>query len=303
MKRYLGIDIGGSSIKYGVGSCEQGLLFFGSIPVCEKSLHGFRKLFTEIFNHLKRGSLLTDLHGIGIGSPGMIDHRLAKIVGTNPNLPFWTDIAPDALIPVEIKLPCVFDNDANLMALAEAQYFDASHNVIGLTIGSGIGSGFVCKRNIFHGSRGFAMELGHVTVVHNGELCNCGKRGCLEAYASLNGMRNRLCHLGLEAQQWNLLDLLQRAESNPIVKQILEQGLEQLALALANLILILEPDHLVIGGGASELPEYPSEELKAMIAELLPQHFYANISVDKARLGNKAGVLGAIALAEMPIKK
>ncbi len=301
MDLFLGVDIGGSSIKYGVGNCEQGLLHFNAISVKEKSLEEFRRIFrqilAEVFARYEQG----DFKAIGIGTPGQVDHQLGMMVGVNPNLPFWTGFAPDIVLPVELDLPAYYDNDANLMALAEALHYPESRYVIGITIGSGIGCGLVSQRKIFRGSRGFAMDLGHVTSVHNGSLCNCGKRGCLEAYASMNGMRNRLLDLGFRSAEWGLKELLQRGESNPVIKNVILQGVEYFALALANLIVIVEPDHIVLGGGGSELELYPIDLLIESTFALLPPLLCDKISIEKAQNGNMGGVIGAIALAQNPL--
>lgn len=298
MNYYLGIDIGGSSIKYGIESCEQGLLLYDAIPIKDKNLHAFQGIVATILTRVSNAFPNGKISAIGIGTPGQIDHRKGIIIGKNPNLPFWTELSPACIIPAELNIPVLYDNDANLMALAEAQYFPADHNVIGVTIGSGIGCGFTIKRRVFNGSRGFALELGHVCSVYNGALCNCGKSGCLEAYCSLNGMRNRLVENGIAAQNWHLYELLASGNDNPTVAKVITEGIHHFAIALANLIVVLEPDHLVFGGGGSEIDIYPLQELILKIKSLLPAELADVLSFSKAKSGNKAGVLGAIALAK-----
>ena len=296
MDYYLGLDIGGSSIKNGLEDAEGQLILFSSIPLRERSLAEFRAITRDILHICQSYTLDGAIAAIGIGSPGQIDHRRGIIIGNNPNLPFWTMISPTAIMPEDLDLKVVFDNDANLMALGEASHYPAGHNVLGVTIGSGIGCGFCIGGKVFGGSRGYAMELGHITSIIDGAACNCGRYGCLEAYSSLNGMRNRLCEIGYKANDWNFVQLLQAAELDKEVKAILDKGIELFSLALANLMIILEPDHLVIGGGASEIPLYPVQELIDKIQSLLPPEL-TDISIDLAKQGNKAGVLGAIRLA------
>lgn len=298
---YLGIDIGGSSIKYGIGNCQHGLLFTEAIPVNATNLEEFRCLGQTMVERLCHRELWRRVAAIGIGSPGMIDQRQAKIIGTNPNLKFWSGCSPALLMPQSLLLPVFYENDANLMALAEAVSNPQDEVLIGITIGSGIGGGIVIGGKVFHGARGFAMEIGHTICEPHQELCNCGKRGCLEAYASLNGMRNRLGDLGIDAGQLNLQDILKRRENDPLVMQVVNKGIDCLAMALANLITILNPDALILGGGGSEIPEYPTELLFSRIKQYLDPVFAESVRLAKARLGNQAGVMGAIALAEKSI--
>lgn len=298
MELYLGLDIGGSSIKYGVGTCEQGLLSFDAVPVREKSLPEFQSIFSQIKEAISSNFGWDQIQAIGIGTPGQVDHKQDKLIGVNPNLPFWTGISPRLIVSEDVALPVFYDNDANLMTLGEALRYPAGSIVVGVTIGSGIGCGLVSDGRIFRGSRGFALDLGHVTCVHNGSPCNCGKRGCLEAYASLNGMRNRLSERGYKSIDMGLLELLMLVQNDDEAKTVLFEGIEHFSIALSNLIVITEPDYLILGGGGSELQQYPLQELISRTYALLPAILAEHIGIEKAHYGNKAGVLGAIALAQ-----
>jgi predicted NBD/HSP70 family sugar kinase len=120
--------------------------------------------------------------------------------------------------------------------LGEAFHYPAGHNVLGVTIGSGIGCGFASRQG-FGGSRGYAMELGHITSIIDGATCNCGRYGCLEAYSSLNGMRNRLCEwamlprTGISSSSCKQQNLTKRSK-------LFGKGIELFSLALANLMII-----------------------------------------------------------------
>ncbi len=295
---FLGIDIGGSSVKYGVGNRKQGLESFQSLPVTQKDLSGLQSLIKGIISDVQHNASWEDIKAIGIGTPGLIDRSTGRLTGINPNLPFWTDIMPESILPHDLFIPAFSDNDANLMALAESAQYPPDACVLGITIGSGIGSGFVEASKIYHGSNGFAMELGHVCVEPNGAACNCGKHGCLEAYAAVNGMKNRLRDRGKDLSQMQLAELLQLTYTDTDVKDVLGTGIGYLALAVANAIMLLDPDVVVFGGGGSEIAEYPINDLTGMIRSYLPATVNQRIRLEKAYIGNKSGVMGAILLAE-----
>ena len=324
MKACLGIDIGGSHIKYALGTRELGLLLSSSIPTPNNDLSSFKAAFRHIVETVHSSQPLYQISAIGIGTPGTIDLVNREIRGVNPNLPFWTGQDPSSLIPKELGIPVVFDNDANLMALAESEGCEnqesvhlqgrspAIHgfaeadgcanqeSVLGITVGTGIGSGFVYQGKIFHGGRGFAMELGHISMVPNGELCNCGLQGCLEAYSSLSGIRKRAAQLDPEFALLNPHALLELAGRNQELAQVIEEGRIMLCRALSNAIIILDPDRVIIGGGCMDGGLYSITSLEEDIRRLLPEvNQHSRISA--AKLGNKAGVWGAIMLAEAVI--
>ncbi len=298
MDTYIGIDIGGSGVKYGWGNSKRGLLSFETIPLLRKDMPGLLSVINEIFTRIDIELGLSQIQAAGIGLPGMIDHQNQRIIEQNPNLPFLTGAYLRELNPQGVQMPLYFDNDANLMALGESTRFTVADSVLGITIGSGIGSGLVLDGKVYFGSKGFAMEMGHVISVYNGSPCNCGKFGCLEAYASLNGMRNRLEEEGIVAQDLALRDILLLAQKNAVARKTVNRGLEYLVSALANAIILLTPDHVVIGGGASEIDEYPLEDIVRGVQNLIPDILRTSVSIDRAIFGNKAGVIGAITLAE-----
>ena len=300
-KATLGLDIGGSSVKYGWGDCKVGLQYFGKLELRQKNFPRLRETVRQILDICARELGLSSLGAIGIGTPGTIDRNSGKIVGVNPNLPFWVDTDPRELIPKELGLPVFCDNDANLMCLAEAWLRGGRGSVAGITVGSGIGCGFVVDGLIWHGAHGFALELGHITSIPQGELCSCGRKGCLEAYASVEGLRHRLLELpGADefiTESSNLSSLLAFSQASPAAANIIVEGRDVLARGISDLIVILDPDAVVIGGGAMDGGLYPWNELKRLVKENLPSVNEERTSLEQAREGNRAGVLGAVILA------
>ncbi len=296
---YLGFDIGGSSVKWGYGNCQQGVLRFESTAITSKDLPCLMSVFSQILFRVDSDIGLSSIRGIGIGTPGTIDRLSGKIHGTNPNLPFWTDLCPAMLIPSETAIPVVYDNDANLMALGEATLREGIGDLIGITVGSGIGSGFAWGGRLFHGAHGYGMEFGHVTVVRDGEVCNCGRPGCLEAYASVDGIKRRASRLKEypEAGSWDLRDLLKLAQQDERLRELIQEGEHYLALALTDLTVLLDPQLIVLGGGGIDGKLYSPQKIEDLIRARLPRVNQPFIRVETAKAGNQAGVLGAIAYA------
>ncbi|MCB5252073.1 MAG: ROK family protein [Candidatus Cloacimonadaceae bacterium] len=293
MKRYLGIDIGASSFKYGVGDSKHGLQCFDTIRIKEKSLSAFQEIIAQILVHVQD----QEISGIGIGSPGTLRMPEGKLVGVNPNLPFFVGLSPRELIPKGFDLPVYVDNDANLMALAEANSYNCSE-AIGLTIGSGIGCGIVINGEIYHGAHGFASEAGHCIMIFDGEECSCGQRGCLEAYSSVEGIRRRLQRRGLPYHALELPELIALRAVKQELYKVIEEGENLLIRAVANLITLLDPQKVILGGGGMDLGLYDIKRINRLAPKYLPKaHSQAAICV-LAGFGNRAGVLGAITLCE-----
>jgi len=297
MDIFLGIDIGGSSIKYGWGNCEEGLQSYQTLVLQRKNRDDFLALVQEMFNNVDSKIGLNNLKGIGMGMPGAIDKITGLVTTNNPNLPFWVNHHPRELLPENCNIPFAFDNDANLMALAES-YTQKKDYVAGVTIGSGIGCGIIIEGRIYHGAYGFAGELGHICVVDKGLRCNCGKNGCLEAYASGEGLRRRLALKNPCYAEMDLPAILAIKETDTLVGDYIKQGQLMLTAALSGLATCLDPEIIIIGGGAMDLGLYCIWELKEEIIKKLPAAHSTHLKVTKAINGNKAGVLGAIKLIE-----
>lgn len=297
---YLGIDIGGSGFKYGLGTSTNGLKYFGNIPLRQRDLEGFKAAVLHIVAEVDKRVGLDTISAIGIGSPGLIEKESGKVVGINPNLPFWEGEKPETLIPAHYSIPVFSDNDANLMALAEARALHMD-NILGITVGSGIGSGIIVHGRIYRGANGFAGELGHCCVVENGLPCNCGRKGCVEAYASVDGIRRRLTE---ENPRYGLMDvpqLLAARNSDPVVEEYISIGREKLSQAIACAVQLLDPQAVVIGGGGMDLGIYRIDKMETSIKKYLQPVQADKLAVLQARNGNRAGVMGAIIFAEQSL--
>jgi glucokinase len=293
MKLYLGIDIGASGFKYGIGNSKYGLQHFSTLAITEKSTDAFKQINRRILAEASAWNIA----GIGIGCPGTIMQPEGKILGKNPNIAFLCGISPAELLPEELDIPVFVDNDANLMALAEASLKNCAL-CVGITVGSGIGCGIVMNGDIFHGAHGFAAEFGHSIVYPGGELCSCGQRGCVEAYSSVDGIRRRLQDLGSRYAGMALPNMIRLRKRIPELDSVISQGEEALSLGLANLCAILDPDVLILGGGAMDLGLYNPTRIEQRIKGLIPPAIAEDLSCTIAGFGNRAGVAGGILLCE-----
>ncbi|NLO44216.1 MAG: ROK family protein [Candidatus Cloacimonetes bacterium] len=293
MKQYLGIDMGASSFKYGIGNSRDGLLHFGTVRIHEKSLEAVRQNILALLEDVK------DFHfeGVGLGTPGTIDRKTGKIFGVNPNLKFFTDMSPAELFPKDFPLPVLYDNDANLMALAESSY-EPCRLCFGVTVGSGIGGGIIVDGKIFHGAGGFAAEIGHTIAVLDGIACNCGMQGCLETYASVDGIRRRLQKAQSPFADMDLPTIIAQSKSDAFVKKTVAEGETHLIQALANICNILNPDLIVLGGGAMDLGLYDIDKIREEVFLRISLAHRKELKIELARFGNRAGVMGGIILCE-----
>jgi len=296
---FLGIDIGGSSVKFGWGTPKKGLLNFRKIDLENKSKSALIRTIDMVLQTVESDIGLEVIQGIGVGTPGTLNKKTRKIEGVNPNLTEWVDFEPSKAFPVFLRPKILVDNDANLMALAESYKLPQSKNVLGITIGSGIGCGFIIRRQIYHGANGYAMELGHNIVNINGAVCNCGRKGCLEAYASVNGMLKLLKKIDTKFDSLkNLYDIIKKSEKSAPIRTIIKTAVDYLSVAISNLAVNLDVNVIVIGGGAVEIEEYPTQKLIDNIYMNLPEVMKQKTLIKKAEYGNKAGVMGAILLAK-----
>ncbi|MBM4403995.1 MAG: ROK family protein [Candidatus Cloacimonetes bacterium] len=296
VRNFLGIDIGASAIKYGWGNSVSSLQGFDSIATPNSSKAGIKKAMAEVI--ARCGQRVKAISGIGIGIPGTLDIGSSRLHGINPNLQCLNDTRLSDLLPEDIRIPYWFENDANLMTFSEAIQYPDARVVIGITLGSGIGSGLVINGGIYRGGCGYAMEIGHIEMVDKGAECNCGRTGCLEAYSSMTGIRRRLQLLGIDAADWDYARILETGKRDASVNLVVTEGLKYLSRGIGILSVILDPDVIVLGGGMTEVADFPWISIKDRIMELTPEQNREHLRLVKAEFGNRSGVRGGILLAE-----
>jgi glucokinase len=296
---FAAFDLGGSYLKYGMGTADTLIQFDSRIAVESSDKQYLYSLFTQAFSdmksHLSKDEIIA---GACIGSPGTANSKTGKIEGVNPNLPEWTGANPVKALQSSWGIPIYLDNDANLMTYGEYSAYPKADSMLGITIGTGIGSGFVTRNQIFHGSTYSALEVGHTIVVKDGLLCNCGKKGCAEAYGSANSIIRVMSAKFPSLQKANIKDVLDKALVDKSMKVQLEHLLSLLAIAIANAVTILNPAILIIGGGVADIDSFPFSYLEKEILENLMIEHKRSLLINQAKYGNKAAILGGIILAE-----
>jgi glucokinase len=308
----VGIDIGGTNSGFGLVDREGNILSEGSIPTTrhEKiadyvaALHqGIQALIDDLGEEV-------ELKGIGIGAPnanykrGTIEHA--------PNLR-WKGIVPLAeLFRAHYPdIPVLVTNDANAAAIGE-QVFGAAKGVddfVVITLGTGVGSGFMVGGKLLYGHDGFAGEFGHVTAVRGGRLCTCGRRGCVETYAAARGLvltvQEELAASQDESELRHVLPeeitpkrIFDAAENgDPIAKRAFEQTGKILGENLANLVAITSPAVIYFFGGVAQAGDYIFKPTKRHMEANLLTIFKDKIKIMASGLpDNDAAILGSSAL-------
>lgn len=303
-KYAIGIDLGGTFLKYAVVSSEGKVLFSGKLQ--SKADVGA----DEVMAQVKKGvDLCCDyahgeslvLEGIGLGTPGIVSEDCRMVVGAAENIVGWHNIAVADTLEKHTGLSTLINNDANLMALGETLYGAAqgSSDVVFLTVGTGIGGGILIDGKIYGGHNNRGTEVGHITIDCNGRQCVCGNVGCLEIYATTIALLKRFASLrpDLDPAQITgemIVDLYKKGDADA-VKALSEQW-RYLSHGIVSMIHIFSPQKIVIGGGISEAGEFYIEKLRENVAK----HAIASCAVETeivaAQLGNKAGCLGAAGL-------
>lgn len=312
----IGVDIGGTNIKYGLVSSSRKILYK---EIISSGLD--RK---GVLSNLKKGvdSLLLfarekriKINQIGIGVPGTVDILKGRICGIPPNLSFLKDFALRKYLQRYFDYPIFMDNDANVMALAEYKFGSAKgyKNCICITLGTGIGSGIVFNGKLFRGSSFVGPEFGHISISFDGIKCNCGNYGCLEMYASEPAMLKRTKELLRKNRSTVLYKLCQgdlnrlkakdlfQAEKlkDRVARRVIQDTAYYLGTALSSIVNLLNPEIVVIGGGVALFAG--KDFIRKIEFEVRKRAFPSatkNLRIVKAKLGNDAGFIGASILGE-----
>ena len=266
MKYYSGVDLGGTNTKIGLCNEEGKILHSSSIKT--DSIHGvedtLERIWLEIQKQLTEEKLTKeDLSGIGIGIPGPVKNQ--SIVGFFANFPWEKNMNLKEKMETLTGIRTLVDNDVNVIAQGEAIFGAAKGHKSSITValGTGIGGGIFVDGRLISGMTGAGGEIGHMKLVPDGKLCGCGQKGCFEAYASATGMiREALSRLYVnklnalyEKFQGNYetleaKDIFEAAAAGDVFSQeIVDYEAEYLAMGIGNLLNIINPEVVVLGGG------------------------------------------------------
>jgi len=290
MKQVIGIDLGGTAIKLGRfsedGTCHQSLTVPTPQPATPEAV---LTAITDAISQLNPTA--NSVKAIGVGTPGPAD-ATGRIARVAINLKNWHNVPLAYWLEAKIGIPTILANDANCAGLGEA-WLGAGRqfkNLILITLGTGVGGAVILDGKLFVGHKGAAGELGLITINPDGPECNSGNRGSLEQYVSVQAIRR---DTGLEP-----LELANLAKAGDV--KALEYWHKYggyLGAGLANLIYILTPEAIILGGGVSAGAEFFLSTVKAEIERRVILSSREGLQLLIAELGNQAGIVGAAKLA------
>ncbi|BBA49868.1 putative glucokinase [Fusobacterium varium] len=299
--KIVGIDIGGTMIKYGLISVDGEISAGGEIPTeAEKGIENlFQKIFGIIEVYPKE-----ELLGIAVSGTGQIDGNVGKVIGGNDIIPGWIGTDLVKMLEKKFSLPAVLENDVNCAALGE-KWLGAGKekkDFVCVTIGTGIGGGIVVNDDILRGDTCVAGEFGHIQIVKNGHECMCGKKGCYERYASTTALVRMVKEkTGFKLNGKEIFTRERAGET--IFKEIVEEWIDYLTDGLSTITYIFNPSLIIIGGGITKQGDYLLNRVNKNLASKIGVNYRKNLSIRFAELGNNAGILGAVYLLLKKIGK
>ena len=311
----IGIDIGGTKISTAIIDKKGQVYHQRKFPTPNTTNKEILNLLAETVSHYERMAEEEGLHivGVGIGTAGQVDYQNGKILSGTVNITDWNNVDIRRILSQTTNLPIYVDNDANTFTIAECFLGGAKgkKDVVCLTLGTGIGGGIVSGGDVIRGAWGGAAELGHFTVNFNGPPCNCGSRGCLEAYASGSGIANRMrdqLHTISEYKHTNKEVAYYQQHPNELTSRevfewydaglpeaiyVVEQTITALSYGTVNMIHTFNPSMIIFGGGIVEVRNDLIEEVSKRINTIGISSLIKPVEIIGSQLGYNAGLIGA----------
>ena len=313
MDYYVGIDLGGTNTKIGLLNIEGDILKSSIIKTL--SSEGVDKTMERIWIVIQELAKEADISiknikGIGMGIPGPVEDQ--SIVAFFANFPWGTNVNVKEKLEKITGIETKLDNDANIIALGEAKYGAAkgSKSSVTVALGTGIGGGIYVNGMLISGFKGAGGEIGHMKIVKDGRVCGCGQKGCFEAYASATGLiREAVSRLTVNKQ--NLLytmiegniagleakDIFDAAkEGDAFSLDLVDYEAEYLAMGIANILNIINPETIVLGGGVALAGDILLEPLRKKLEKYALPVTLEDLKIVQGILGNEAGIKGAVGL-------
>ena len=316
MKYYIGIDLGGTEIKAGVVDENYKILSKAGVPTnCPRPANEIVKdMCRAALIAVEKAGLTKDqIEWIGVGTPGTADVEKGVVEYAN-NLGFSFVPLADMMKEI-IDLPVHIANDANAAVYGEALAGCAKdvQNVVGITLGTGVGGGIIIDGKIYCGFNFAGAELGHIVIEYNGRPCTCGRKGCWEAYSSATGLINMTkesMQAHPDSKMWEIAGSLDKVNGRTAYDgmragdkdaiAVVDMYVEYLGCGLANIVNIFQPEILFIGGGISKEGETLLRPLRAILErECYSVNENRRTKLVCATLGNDAGLIGAAMLGKL----
>ncbi|WP_410771894.1 ROK family protein [Fontibacillus sp. BL9] len=300
----IGIDLGGTNIKAGLVNGNGTIIHRLSLPTeARKGPEALMDRLSEIISALQAYArdLDCEICGVGVGSAGQINNEQGIVMGATANLPGWAGMKLSQRLHSRIGLPVAVDNDANAMAFGEAWIGAGRHwrDFVCVTLGTGVGGCLILGRRPYRGRDGFAGEFGHHVIEAGGVPCNCGRIGCWEQYASVTSLMRMVREREAAVLLATPKDVFSSArEGYGPALDLVDVYARYVAVGLANLIHLFNPQGIVVGGAVTEQGDFLFSRIRQAVAGyLLPVYGEAAeaIPIVSAELGNDGGVVGAVA--------
>lgn len=307
---YIGVDLGGTNIAVGIVT-EQ-----GAIKAKKSIKTGANRPFEDIFRDMadcimtllsEQKVSLDEIKSIGIGTPGSVNTEKGVLVYAN-NFKYGHNVPMRELLQKYIDKPVYLGNDANVAALGEVVSGAAKgvKNAVMITLGTGVGGGIVIDGKIYEGQHSAGAELGHMMLIHDGEQCSCGRKGCWEAYASATALIRQTKRAMLEHPESIMNQMATQdtvsgrtafdamRKGDKVARDVVDKYIIYIAEGLVDIINIFRPEVLIIGGGICN----EGDTLLVPLKKFVKEHVYGGDRnpeqvIEIAKLGNDAGIIGA----------
>lgn len=305
----IGVDIGGTSIK-GASITDKGEIldrFSLKMDKLATPETSFGLMCDEIEKFLKDKSYKNEIIGIGLGVPGILDKEKG-IVKSSPNMPKWINFKISDFVQKRLHTPVKIVNDASSAALGEAKFGTGKNykNIVMITLGTGVGGGIIIDGKLYDGLGGTGAQLGHSVIRYKGRPCSCGRRGCLEAYASATALINQAKLMRIkypeselnkvsEIEAKTVFDLARSGDKLSL--KLVKEYVSYLSEGLLNICNEFRPEVILLSGGVANEGEY----LVKKITNYMARHHYGYVNAPKvpvklASLGYDSGKIGAASL-------
>lgn len=286
------IDIGGTSIKYGVVDSQGTIPFHDSVPT--EASKGGKSLVKKILHICNQVIENHDIIGIAISSAGQIDYKTGTVVYATDSIPGYTGTPLAEMVSNSTGLPVTVENDVNCTALGEYWKGAAKgiNDFLCVTIGTGIGGALFLNGQLYTGTHFSAGEIGHMSLYPNGKECSCGNKGCYERYASSSALSGRIHNeLGTPISLPDFFEMVKSGEEEAVF--VFEKWLEDLTTGLQSLVHIFNPELIVIGGGISAQGDFLLNAITGSLGKKIMPNHKQLLKVKMAINDNKANLLGA----------
>jgi len=313
---HVGVDLGGTKILAGVFTPQ--LKLVATAKSSTKADRGPKVVIERVARTIRDAIDEADLdlkavRSIGIGAPGSIDSSEGRVL-FSPNLPGWEGVALKKDLEKHLDLPVFVENDCNVCTLGVhvAELGAKPRHMVGIFLGTGIGAGIIIDGRLFSGFNRTAGEIGHMVLEVGGPKCGCGNKGCFEALASRTAIFRRIQNAVKDGQKTLLVDMLGHdlddlrsgdlrkaiRKGDKLVEKVVEEAAEYTGIAVGNIINLINPEYIVLGGGVIDALE---DDMMSIIVETAKDYAMPGsikgVEIVASSLGDHAGITGAAALA------